>query len=78
MLERLGISEQVNAKTRFPPAGGPVGDILARSPELQIVTDYLAAIPKDSVHPDAGKSLLSFLRSPEGVLLLREGGLDPR
>ena len=103
VLERLGISEQVNAKTRFPPAGEPVGDILARSeadigiqqsveltsypgvdvvgplpPELQIVTDYLAAIPKDSVHPDAGKSLLSFLRSPEGVLLLREGGLDPR
>ena len=103
VLERLGISEQVNAKTRFPPAGGPVGDILARSeadigiqqsveltsypgvdvvgplpPELQIVTDYLAAIPKDSIHPDAGKSLLSFLRAPEGVLLLREGGLDPR
>src|SRR5215471_13483872 len=24
VLERLGISEQVNAKTRFPPAGGPV------------------------------------------------------
>jgi molybdate transport system substrate-binding protein len=103
VLERIGISEQVNAKTRFPPAGGPVGDVLARSEadigiqqsveltsypgvdvvgplplELQIVTDYLAAIPKDSVHPDAGKSLLSFLRSPEGVLLLREGGLDPR
>jgi molybdate transport system substrate-binding protein len=103
VLERLGISEQVNAKTRFPPAGGPFGDVLARSeadigiqqsveltsypgvdvvgplpPELQIVTDYLAAIPKDSIHSDAGKSLLSFLRSPEGVLLLREGGLDPR
>jgi molybdate transport system substrate-binding protein len=30
VLERLGISEQVNAKTRFPPAGGSVGDILAR------------------------------------------------
>ena len=103
VLERLGISEQVNAKTRFPPAGGPVGDILARSeadigiqqsveltsypgvdvvgplpPELQVVTDYLAAIPKDSVHPDAGKSLLRFLRSAGGVLLLSEGGLDLR
>ena len=103
MLDRLGISEQVNAKTRFPPAGGPVGDILARGEadigvqqsveltsypgvdvvgplprEMQIVTDYLAAIPKESVHPDAGKSLVSFLRSPEGVRLLREAGLDPR
>jgi molybdate transport system substrate-binding protein len=103
MLDRLGISEQVNAKTRFPPAGGPVGDILARGEadigiqqsveltsypgvdvvgplprEMQIVTDYLAAIPKESVHPDAGKSLVSFLRSPEGVRLLREAGLDQR
>ena len=103
MLDRLGISEQVNAKTRFPPAGGPVGDILARGEadigiqqsveltsypgvdvvgplprEMQIVTDYLAAIPKESVHPDAGKSLVSFLWSPEGVRLLREAGLDPR
>jgi molybdate transport system substrate-binding protein len=103
MLERLGISEQVNAKTRFPPASGPVGDILARGEadigiqqsveltsypgvdvvgplprEMQIVTDYLAAIPKESVHPDTGKSLVSFLRSAEGVRLLREAGLDPR
>ena len=103
VLERLGISEQVNAKTRFPPAGGPVGDILARREadlgiqqsveltsfpgvdvvgplpaEMQVVTDYVAAIPKGSDHPDAGKSLVNFLRSPEGVLLLREGGLDPR
>jgi molybdate transport system substrate-binding protein len=103
MLDRLGISEQVNAKTRFPPAGGPVGDIVARGEadigiqqsveltsypgvdvvgplprEMQIVTDYLAAIPKEAVHPDAGKSLVSFLRSPGGLRLLREAGLDPR
>jgi molybdate transport system substrate-binding protein len=103
ILERLGIFKEVNAKTRFPPAGGPVGDILARSEadlgiqqsveltsypgvdvvgplprEMQVVTVYSAAIPKDSVHPDAGKSLVSFLRSPEGVRLLKEGGLDPR
>jgi molybdate transport system substrate-binding protein len=103
VLKGLGISEQVNAKTRFPPAGGPVGDILARGeadigiqqsveltsypgvdvvgplpPEMQVITDYVAAIPKGSDHPDAGTALVNFLRSPEGVLLLREGGLDPR
>jgi molybdate transport system substrate-binding protein len=97
-LERLGIAEQVNGKTRFPPAGGLVGDILARSeadigiqqsveltsnpgvdvvgplpPEMQVITDYVAAIPKGSDHPDAGKALLNFLRSPEGVLLLARG-----
>lgn len=30
ILQRLGIAEQVRAKTRFPPFGGRVGDILAR------------------------------------------------
>jgi molybdate transport system substrate-binding protein len=103
VLERLGISEQVNAKTRFPPAGGSVGDILARGeadigiqqsveltsypdvdvvgplpPEMQAVTNYVAAIPKDADHPDAGTAVVNFLLSPEGVLLLRQGGLDPK
>jgi molybdate transport system substrate-binding protein len=103
LLERLGISEQVNSKTRFPPSGGPVGEILAHGeadigiqqaveltffpgvdvvgplpPEMQTVTDYVVAIPKDAGHPDAGKSLMEFLRSPEGARLLIEGGLDPR
>lgn len=103
ILELLGISRQVNAKTRFPQAGGLVGAILAAGDadigiqqsaeltaypgvdvvgplpdEMQIVTDYVAAIPSDTVHPDDGKSLVQFLRSPEGVRLLREGGLDPK
>jgi molybdate transport system substrate-binding protein len=30
VLERLGIAEQVRPKTKFPPAGGLVGEILAR------------------------------------------------
>jgi molybdate transport system substrate-binding protein len=30
VLERLGIAEQVRTKTKFPPAGGFVGEILAR------------------------------------------------
>jgi molybdate transport system substrate-binding protein len=30
VLQQLGIADQVRAKTRFPPAGGLVGDILAR------------------------------------------------
>lgn len=30
ILQRLGIAEQIRARTRFPPFGGRVGDILAR------------------------------------------------
>jgi len=47
-------------------------------PEMQTVTDYVMAIPKDTEQPDAGKSLMEFLRSPEGTRLLVEGGLDAR
>jgi molybdate transport system substrate-binding protein len=103
LLERLGISREVNAKTRFPPSGGAVGEILARGeadigiqqaveltsfpgvdvvgplpPEMQTVTAYVVAIPKDAERPDAGNSLMEFLRSPEGARLLMDGGLDPR
>lgn len=103
LLERLGISGQVNAKTQFPPSGGPVGEILARGdadigiqqaveltsfpgvdvvgplpPEMQTVTDYVLAVPKGAGQPDAGKSLVEFLRSSKGARLLADGGLDPR
>ena len=99
VLERLGISGQVNAKTHFPPTGGFVGEILARSeadigiqqsveltsypgadvvgplpPEMQVVTDYVAAMPKDADHPDGETAVVNFLRSPECVRLLRQGG----
>jgi molybdate transport system substrate-binding protein len=30
VLEQLGIADKVRAKAKFPPAGGAVGDILAR------------------------------------------------
>jgi molybdate transport system substrate-binding protein len=103
LLERLGISRQVNTKTRFPASGGPVGEILARGdadigiqqaveltafpgvdvvgplpPEMQSVTDYVMAIPNDAQQPGAGKSLMEFLRSPDGTRVLAEGGLDAR
>ena len=103
LLDQLGISEQVNAKTRFPPAGGPVGDVLARGEadigiqqsveltsfpgvdvvgplpaDIQALTNYVLAIPNDARQPDAGTSLLEFLRSAKGQRLLLEAGLDPK
>jgi molybdate transport system substrate-binding protein len=103
VLEQLGIADQVRAKTKFPPSGGPVGDILANGgadigiqqmaelslfkgvdligplpSELQLVTEYALAIPANSVHPETGKAFVEFMRSPQGVAVLRARGLDPR
>jgi molybdate transport system substrate-binding protein len=69
----LGIQQSVEL-TSYPGV-----DVVGPLPrEMQVVTVYSTAIPKDSDHPDAGRFLVDFLRSPEGVRLLREAGLDPR
>jgi molybdate transport system substrate-binding protein len=103
VLGQLGIADQVRAKTKFPPAGGAVGDILARGEadigiqqmaelssfngvdvvgplprELQSITEYAVAIPANAVHPEAGKTLAEFMRSPRGVAAIKARGLDPR
>jgi molybdate transport system substrate-binding protein len=46
--------------------------------EFQIVTEYAAAIPNDAVHPEEGKSLVQFVRSPEGAAAMKAMGLDPK
>jgi molybdate transport system substrate-binding protein len=99
----LGIATQLRAKTRFPPAGGFVGDILARGEadigiqqfpelssfngvdvvgplpgELQEHIEYAVTIPVTAVHPETGKALVEFIRSPRGAAALKAKGLDPR
>jgi molybdate transport system substrate-binding protein len=99
----LGIATQLRTKTKFPPAGGFVGDILARNEadigiqqfpelssfkgvdvvgalpsELQEHIEYAVTIPVNAVHPEAGKALVEFLRSPRGAAALKAKGLDPR
>jgi molybdate transport system substrate-binding protein len=69
----IGIQQSVEL-TSFPGV-----DVVGPLPsEMQTVTDYLVAIPKEAGHPDAGQALIEFLRSPEGARILVDGGLDPR
>lgn len=68
----IGIRQSVELSSH--PGVEVVGPL---PPEMQIVTNYVAAIPNGSNAPDAGRSLVNFLRSPEGLLLLKEGGLEP-
>jgi molybdate transport system substrate-binding protein len=103
VLKQFGIADQIRAKTKFPPAGGAVGDILARveadigiqqmaelssfngvdvigplPSEIQSVTEYALAIPANAIHPEAGKALVEFMRSPLGIAAIKARGLDPR
>jgi molybdate transport system substrate-binding protein len=103
VLRRLGIGEQVRLKTKFPPAGGFVGEILRKGDadigiqqatelsgfegvevigrlpsEFQVVTEYAAAVPLTANHPEAGKTLLQFMRSSEASAAMKARGLDPK
>jgi molybdate transport system substrate-binding protein len=103
VLGQLGIAEQIRAKTKFPPAGGPVGDILARAEAdigiqqmaelssfngvdvvgplpsaIQSITEYVIAIPSNALHPEVGKALVKFMRTPRGVAAIKARGLESR
>jgi molybdate transport system substrate-binding protein len=103
VLEHLGIAEEIRPKTKFPPAGGLVGEILARGEadfgvqqstelssfrgvevigflpsEFQIVTEYSAAIPANSMHAQGAKALVEFMRSAEGGAVMKAKGLVPK
>jgi molybdate transport system substrate-binding protein len=103
LLERLGIAEQMKAKTKYPPAGGFSAELLLsgeaelavqQKPELlhvsgveivgflpgdlNLVTDFAAALMAGSKNAQAGKALIDSLRSPEAAAVFRSKGLEPR
>jgi molybdate transport system substrate-binding protein len=103
LLERMGIAEQMKAKTKYPPAGGFSAELLLtgeaelavqQKPELlhvpgveiigflpgdlNLVTEFAAAIMAESKNAETAKSLIESLRSPEAAVVFRSKGLDPR
>jgi molybdate transport system substrate-binding protein len=103
LLERMGIAEQMQAKTKYPPAGGFSAELLLtgeaelavqQKPELlhvpgveivgflpgdlNMVTEFVAAIMAESKNPETGKTLIESLRAPEALAVFRSKGLDPR
>jgi molybdate transport system substrate-binding protein len=46
--------------------------------DLNMVTEFAAAIASDSKNAEAGKSLIGFLQSPDAKAVFRSKGLDPR
>lgn len=45
--------------------------------ELQSVTPFVAGIPTAAHHPDAGKSVIEFLRTPAARSVIKAKGLEP-
>jgi len=102
LLGRMGITQQMRPKTKYPPAGGFSGELLLtgeaelavqQKPELlhvpgveivgflpgdlNMVTEFAAAIMTESKHAESGKALINSLRSPEAAAVFRSKGLDP-
>src|SRR5262249_38070872 len=46
--------------------------------DLNMVTEFAAAIMTESKHAESGKALINSLRSPEAAAVFRSKGLDPR
>jgi molybdate transport system substrate-binding protein len=103
LLERMGIAEAMQPKTKYPPAGGFSATLLVtgeaelavqQKPELlhvagaeivgflpgdlNMVTEFAAAIASDSKNAAVGKSLIGFLQSTDAKAVFRSKGLDPR
>ena len=45
--------------------------------EIQMVTPFVAAIPANASHPEAGRAVIAFLTTPEAKRVLKAKGLDP-
>jgi molybdate transport system substrate-binding protein len=103
LIERMGITEQMKPRTKYPPAGGFSAELLLtgeaelaiqQKPELlhvpgveivgflpgdlNLVTEFAAAIMASSQKVELAKTLVASLRSPEAAAVFRSKGLDPR
>jgi molybdate transport system substrate-binding protein len=45
--------------------------------DLQAITTYAVGVPASAKEPDAARALISLLRSPEAVSIIKAKGLDP-
>jgi molybdate transport system substrate-binding protein len=102
LIERMGIAEAMQPKTKYPPAGGFSAELLMtgeaelavqQKPELlhvkgvevvgllpgdlNLITEFAAALMADGTDADAGKTLIAFLRTPDAKAAFRAKGLDP-
>ena len=46
-------------------------------PEIQMVTPFVAGIPANASHAEAGKAVIDFLTMPEAKRVLKAKGLEP-
>ena len=46
-------------------------------PEIQMATPFVAGIPANARHPEAGRALIGFLTTPEAKRVLQAKGLEP-
>jgi molybdate transport system substrate-binding protein len=81
VLQRLGIAEEIKAKTKFPPEGGNTASLIIsgeaelaiqQKPELM----NAAGITANCKNADAATAFLKFLQSEEAKKVLEASGFD--
>ena len=102
VLDRLGIADEIKAKTIFAPKTSAVGGLVASGdaeigviqyqllfsvPGIEIVgplpgdlqnsTVFSAAIMGSVREAEASKALITYLRSPEAVAVIKAKGMEP-
>jgi molybdate transport system substrate-binding protein len=45
--------------------------------DLQVITIFAAGVPASAKEPNAARALITYLRSPEAVTIIKAKGLDP-
>jgi molybdate transport system substrate-binding protein len=85
LLERMGIAEQMKPKTKLAVQQKPEllhvsgVEIVGFLPgDLNLVTEFAAAVMTGSENAETSKALIASLRSPGAAAVFRSKGLDPR
>jgi molybdate transport system substrate-binding protein len=85
LLERIGIAEQMKPKTKLAVQQKPEllhvsgVEIVGFLPgDLNLVTEFAAAVMTGSENAETSKALIASLRSPGAAAVFRSKGLDPR
>ena len=83
LLKRLGIMDEVKAKSRLEASGTEMAlvagiESVALPAEVQNYSLYVAGINASSKQVDAAKALIAFLTSPAVKQALTANGFEPR
>ena len=78
VFERLGITEEIRARTKLQQAVDRVAKLVGKIPaELQTYLTFTAGVGVAATQPEAAKALIKHLTSPEAAAVITARGWEP-